>query len=187
MEFRLRVKRLRKELDLTQQELADKVGIGQSTIGQIESGRNKSIKADKLLKLAQALNTTTEYLINGEQANNSSIHEPNNLGTQNNVIGTQNNLPENAGNLKTMLMPDNSFAPLIPQGSELTYNTSDTGIRNGKIYLIQQGDQVFIRRAFPQLSGNLKWVCDNAVYGADELPSNAVKIVGRVVAWTVND
>lgn len=65
MEFGLRVKKLRQSLDLTQQELANKIGIGQSTIGQIESGRNKSIKPEKLLQLANALNTTSEYLIYG--------------------------------------------------------------------------------------------------------------------------
>ena len=84
-------------------------------------------------------------------------------------------------------MPDNSFAPLIPHGSELTYNTNDTTIKNGKIYLIQQGEQVFIRRAFPQLSGSVKWACENPAFGVDELPPDAVKIVGRVVKWSVED
>lgn len=80
MDFGLRVKKLRKALDWTQQELADKTGIGQSTIGQIESGRNKSIKPDKLLKLAEALNTTTEYLVNGTQP--LSNHSASNVGKQ---------------------------------------------------------------------------------------------------------
>lgn len=168
-------------------ELARLLNISPQTLKNWES---RGISSQGVIESAAILNISTQWLTNGtgEMKNNNSIHAPNNSGTQNNVIGTQNNfLPESSGSLKTMQMPDDSFAPLIPQGSELTYNTSDTSIKNGKIYLIQQGEQVFIRRAFPQLSGSLKWACENPAYGADELPPNAVQIVGRVVAWKVED
>lgn len=40
-----RIKKLRKELDLTQQELAEKLGIKRNTIATYESGRNEPIDA----------------------------------------------------------------------------------------------------------------------------------------------
>lgn len=40
-----RIKKIRKELDLTQQEFADKLGIKRNTIATYESGRNKPIDA----------------------------------------------------------------------------------------------------------------------------------------------
>lgn len=179
----------------TQQQLAEFAGVSKGLVGQWFKG-DTGLGAKPLLAFETKTNFSTRWLVEGkgdkyrnepnhsannvgEQENNSFIHAPNNSGTQNNM--------KSSGSLKTMPMPDDSFAPLIPQGSELTYNTSDTTIRNGKIYLIQQGEQIFIRRAFPQLSGSLKWACENKAYGTDELPPNAVQIVGRVVAWKVED
>lgn len=61
--FNERVKEKRKELKLTQAQLAKLAGIPQSTVGQIENGRNKT--TTKLIELAAALQTTPEYLVHG--------------------------------------------------------------------------------------------------------------------------
>lgn len=61
--FNDRVKELRTKLGLTQTQLAKLAGIPQSTIGQIENGRNKS--STKIVELAKALQTTPEYLAHG--------------------------------------------------------------------------------------------------------------------------
>lgn len=65
-----RVRQKRKELGLSQQELAKLTGMAQSAIGQIENGRNK--RTTKILELAEALQTTPEYLLNGIQTNCTS-------------------------------------------------------------------------------------------------------------------
>jgi HTH-type transcriptional regulator / antitoxin HipB len=49
-----RVRALRKALDLTQEELADRVGLRQAQISELESARN-NIKIDNLHRLAVAL------------------------------------------------------------------------------------------------------------------------------------
>ena len=64
-DFNSRVRLRRKELGLTQAQLAMRAGVPQSTIAQIENGRNKS--STSLLELAAALETTPEFLINGEK------------------------------------------------------------------------------------------------------------------------
>ena len=59
-----RLKHARKEAFLTQAQLSDKSGLSQSTIAQIESGRNSGTRfADKL---AKALGVSLEWLLTGE-------------------------------------------------------------------------------------------------------------------------
>lgn len=83
MSFNDRVREKRKELGLSQSQLAKIVGIPQSTIGQIENGRNKTTA--KILELAEALQTTVAYLMHGEESKNppeaknneiTDIHRP---------------------------------------------------------------------------------------------------------------
>ncbi|WP_404988145.1 helix-turn-helix domain-containing protein [Clostridium culturomicium] len=57
-----KVKTLRKSLKITQKELANAVGVSQSTIGMIE-GNRQGASNDTLLKLAVALNTTVDDLL----------------------------------------------------------------------------------------------------------------------------
>lgn len=102
--------------------------------------------------------------------------------------GIQNQAtPTHSGSLKTETMPDGSMHPIIPQGSQISINTSDTIITDGKIYQIQIGQDVFIRRLFRQLSGSLKLIADNPTFGTDTLTQDNVQVLGRVVAWTVKD
>lgn len=52
----------RKELKLTQQQLADAVKLNRSTLSRYESGEYKKIDFKMLEALAEALDTTPEYL-----------------------------------------------------------------------------------------------------------------------------
>lgn len=59
-----RLKLLRKELNLTQQELADKLGIKRTTIGNYEVGRNEPV--DSVISLiCDRLNVNEEWLRTG--------------------------------------------------------------------------------------------------------------------------
>lgn len=60
-----RIKQLRIDNNLTQSELAEKVGLTYVQIGRYEKGKSNP-SADILQKLATALNTSTDYLMNGE-------------------------------------------------------------------------------------------------------------------------
>lgn len=62
--FSDRLKELRKKNQLTQQELADKVGTNRVNITKWETGRTNP-KIDDLFTLAKALGTTTDYLTSG--------------------------------------------------------------------------------------------------------------------------
>ena len=57
-----RIKMLRKEHNLTQEELGAKIGVQKAAIQKYEKGTVKNIKRDSLIKLAQCLDTSPEYL-----------------------------------------------------------------------------------------------------------------------------
>ena len=61
--FADRVREKRLELGLSQAALAKRTGIPQSTIAQIENGRNQSTK--KIIELSEELHTTPNFLMNG--------------------------------------------------------------------------------------------------------------------------
>ena len=58
----MRFRDLREDLDMTQQELAAKLNIRQSTLSQYENGQ-RQIPLNTLIKLALLLDTSTDYLL----------------------------------------------------------------------------------------------------------------------------
>lgn len=64
-----RVHFLRTKLGLTLQELGDKVGVGASTVRKWETGYIKTLRTDKMQKLAAALETSVDYLMGWTDSN----------------------------------------------------------------------------------------------------------------------
>lgn len=62
MEFKDRLIKLRKELNLTQEELAQKIGYTRTAISAWEIGRNEPSNADTI-KLADFFGVSTDYLL----------------------------------------------------------------------------------------------------------------------------
>jgi len=63
-----RIHHLRKREHLTMEELAEKIGVQKSAIHKYESGIVDNIPLKRLRLLAEALNTTPEYLLIGDKA-----------------------------------------------------------------------------------------------------------------------
>jgi len=57
-----RIKKLRKEIGMSQQDLAERFGVLRPTISQMENGERKVI-AEELIKLSEILNTSVQYLM----------------------------------------------------------------------------------------------------------------------------
>ncbi len=62
-----RIKKLRLNNDLTLEELGNKIGVARPTINKYENGTITNIPLTKIKSLANALNVTDDYLINGTQ------------------------------------------------------------------------------------------------------------------------
>lgn len=60
-----RIKKIRKELDLTQQKFADRIGVKQNTVAQYEMGRN--IPIDSVISLiCREFNVNEDWLRTGQ-------------------------------------------------------------------------------------------------------------------------
>jgi transcriptional regulator with XRE-family HTH domain len=57
-----RIKKLREEIGINQQELAGRLSVLRPTISQMENGERK-VTAEELIKLSQILNTSVQYLM----------------------------------------------------------------------------------------------------------------------------
>lgn len=85
-----RVKRLREGRLISQRQLAEEVGVKQPTIANIEGGRTKQIKGYVLEKLAEALNTTTSYILTGDKHQGAADE----AAIQAELVGIWKKLPE---------------------------------------------------------------------------------------------
>ena len=63
MEIGERIRRLRKDRHMTQEELAHMLGLQKSAIAKYEKGRVSNIKKATLLKMAEILEVSPSYLI----------------------------------------------------------------------------------------------------------------------------
>ena len=63
-----RIHWLRKNRGLTMEEVGKACGVAKSTVRKWESGYIDSMKADKIIKLAEVLDTTIDYILDGTES-----------------------------------------------------------------------------------------------------------------------
>ena len=71
-----RIHERRTARNLTMEELGQKVGVGKGTIKKYENGLIKNIPSDKIESLADALETTPEYLMGWTDGEHDSQQAP---------------------------------------------------------------------------------------------------------------
>lgn len=65
-----RIKELRVRSGMTQEELADKLGLKKSAIAKYENGRVENIKRTTLLKLSEIFNVSPAYIMDLQDCSN---------------------------------------------------------------------------------------------------------------------
>jgi transcriptional regulator with XRE-family HTH domain len=68
-----RIRKLRQQRKMSQQELARLIGVNQSFISKMESGEQTNPNAETLKGLARALGCTTDYLVGMYQDEESEL------------------------------------------------------------------------------------------------------------------
>lgn len=66
IEMGIRIAQCRKELRLTQEQLAEKMGVSLQTVSCIELGK-KAIRPENLANLCTCLNVTADYILYGKR------------------------------------------------------------------------------------------------------------------------
>lgn len=67
MEMHDKIKALRKQYDLTLEEVGQAVGVGKSTVRKWENGDIANMRRDKISKLAKVLHVTPAYLLGWDE------------------------------------------------------------------------------------------------------------------------
>lgn len=95
-DIHLRIRAVRRELDLTQEFIAKKLGVDQQAISQIELG-TKSVDEDLLDRIAQILGVSREYIITKEYVQPIQINNNNcsgNVGYNNVTVNSDKEIIE---------------------------------------------------------------------------------------------
>lgn len=90
-----RIRKRRKELNLTQEDLAELSDLSVNFLSQLERTNNQNISIQKLDSIAQALNTTIEELISTSSTTNASASKWKNRYFLNKLITELRKLPNN--------------------------------------------------------------------------------------------
>lgn len=92
MEVGIKIKRLREQHKLSQPELAQKLGIAQTTLSNIESGQTQKIDFALMDKVCQEFEVDFSYFLESKQVNKVKTNEG---GVVGNNYAPIYNLPEN--------------------------------------------------------------------------------------------
>lgn len=205
------IKKLREEKGYTQLELAKKANIGSGTLGDIESGRNKST-VKTIDKIAKALELTTEEknrLDNAFMGRKILPISNTRPLTEDDFIEMPVRAKASAGNgyinfeetLYTKLIRrgnfcqdcylievvGNSMEPLIADGAFVIVDPHQTEYIANKIYVVKIGEETFVKRILIKEEAQvmiLKSINPNYddVYIAGKELEN-VKLLGRAIKF----
>lgn len=198
--FGARVKRLREERKLDQAQLASAVGYSQSTISNIERGRNRSSRAT--IRLAAFFRVTPQYLESGKEGGmppppisaqpatvvDATSGERLPTGPVTRLIleraWVDSNLQlSSAENLRVTAMRGDAMAPTIAQGDVLLVDVGVRTLQADAVLLLSMDGDVTCRRVQRRYDGAWLICADSAVYPPQELAEGRLraKVLGRVV------
>lgn len=81
----------------------------------------------------------------------------------------------------------NTMEPTIREGARVVYDSSDTDLTDGQMYLLRINETQCIRRIQITIDGGINLICDNNSYPVQSLPkekSDMLDIIGRVTSVT---
>lgn len=155
----------RKEMGLTQREVAEAVGVAEATVSRWESGEIANMRRDKIAALAKVLHCSPNFVMTGETASAPSIppgFEP--LPEMESVplvgriacgqpITAEENLegyvsiPAAWHATFTLMCKGDSMEPRIKDG-DLVAIRKDVQVENGQIAAVRIGDEATLKHLY---------------------------------------
>ena len=190
---------LRTKNSMTLEELGNKVGVGKSTVRKWENGMIANMKRDKILKVAEALNTTPAYLMGWDEAK----EEPKKKGVKIPVLGRvaagvpiemiedvldYEEITEDMakhGEYFALKIQGDSMTPRIWNNDVVIVKQQDDA-ENGDIVIAAiNGDDAVCKRLQKYNDGialiSLNPLYDPIYLKKDEIDGKPVRIIGKVV------
>ncbi len=191
MEFGDRLVIFREKMGLSQQELAEKIGIKPQALARYEKNKSKP-SIDLAKKLTNLFNLNTNWLLTGEGEMLKSTKDIQDCSQDKNIIyidklslqagagaGIYNyevetiekvpislslfKTPQNPDHLKIIQVNGDSMEPTLKDGDYVIINTTQISANDG-IYALLYDNAVIIKRVQFCLNGNIKIISDNPKY-----------------------
>ena len=194
-----RIKRRRRELGLSYQELADCTGISKSTLQRYETGSIKSIPLDKLDSLAKGLQTDALFIMGKSEPNNAefinngiyripvfdSVSAGFGAYADSRAVCYIPTYIEHPGEKDDFLwinVRGDSMAPTIEDGDRILVKRRDS-VDNGSVAVVMVGDEAFVKkirygRGWVELHSINPYYPVRRFDGAD---ADDVRVVGAVI------
>lgn len=119
--FGERLKRLRKDNDITQSELAKQIGVVPSAVGKYERTPASYPSVDALIKIADYFDVSLDYLLRGKKYTSS---------VENNINGQMSNSPFIQANNGGVVFNGENNKTLSPEAIELLHIYETLGGRD---------------------------------------------------------
>lgn len=143
-----RIKRLREERKLSQQQVADKVHVSRVAVTKWESGQTANLKLGNLLGLCELFGVSVEYLIRGDRATGTKGRDmdENKIATVNVKIGAEIKGPEHPG------IEDSPIQETVVWDS---YNSANDETRAVVDFVLADPDDPLPEWASEEMRGNI--------------------------------
>lgn len=207
MEFKDNVKKLRKEYELSQEELSIRIGVARSSVANYENGQNFP-STDIILKLSEVFNCSVDYLLGKTNERNSNVqYDPNAkvysvpivgkiragepILAEDNIEGYFPILPSmyNADSTQDLFCLEvigDSMNNVIEEGSYALIRKQDTADNGDIVVALVNGDNEATLKRFEQINNSLvalKPDSTNKDYSVRyiDLATTEFKIIGKII------
>lgn len=184
------IKNRRRVLNLTLNEVAQKVGVSKATVQRWESGTIKNLRRDKISKLAKALEITPSSLMGWGSEDDIYRHE-NVLTPSYKSLTMAESTADHQIEIATSLdadfcvkMQDDSMMNSGLKKDDIIFIRRQNTVKHGELAAVKIKDKLTLRRVF-MIGETLQLHPDNANYApliiAEASPN--IRIMGRALAF----
>ncbi|MBQ6895722.1 MAG: helix-turn-helix domain-containing protein [Oscillospiraceae bacterium] len=190
------IKKRRKELNITLEEIGDYVGVSKATVQRWETGGISNMRQDRIRKLSEILRLEPTAFIGGNSGETSAFVKIPVLGrvaagvpitAQEDVIGYEKVPAEWVQNstLFALKLKGDSMEPRMANGDVVIVRKQDN-IESGEVAIVMVDNQEATCKKVVKHSDGLVLISNNPKYAPvfftiDEIEHRPVKILGRVI------